>query len=186
MRQNFRMHVFVQLFTLIFEQITIYFCTPTFKLLLWRFFLCFERYSLHPLLGADEVNGQWWQLVTAIQDGDSFILCEWPSQGYSCTRSYHACSGLDATNKTFLEIPYMFLWSFSLQPFTPSQGFQSCPKVCNEQFAYEVFCSDILAAECDWGEITWRYWQLFAGNGVWINWWTSGDRVLSRLWLPLM
>jgi hypothetical protein len=79
-------------------------------------FLSSERYSRHPLLGADEVNGQWWQLVTAIQDGDSFILFEWPSQGYSCTCSCHACSGLDATNKTFFEIPYMFLWSFSLQP----------------------------------------------------------------------
>jgi hypothetical protein len=32
------MQVFVQLFTLIFEQITMYFSKPTFKLLLWRFF----------------------------------------------------------------------------------------------------------------------------------------------------
>jgi hypothetical protein len=36
-----------------------------------------EYYTyLHPLLGSDEVNGDSWQLVTAIHDeGDGLILC---------------------------------------------------------------------------------------------------------------
>jgi len=32
---------------------------------------------LHPLLGADELGGQSWQLVTAVHDeGDGLSLCE--------------------------------------------------------------------------------------------------------------
>jgi hypothetical protein len=40
-------------------------------------------YSSTPLLGADEVSGEWWQLVTGIDDeADGLVLCEWHPQSY--------------------------------------------------------------------------------------------------------
>jgi hypothetical protein len=34
-------------------------------------------YLSTPLLGADEVSGEWWQLVTGIDDeADGLVLCE--------------------------------------------------------------------------------------------------------------
>jgi hypothetical protein len=52
---------------------------------------------LHPLLGADELSGLSWQLITAVHDeGDSLSLCEWLSWGYDCTRfhvTFNCCCG---------------------------------------------------------------------------------------------
>jgi hypothetical protein len=55
-----QMQVFLQLFTLIFEQITMYFCTPTFKLLLWRFFC--------PL--KDILDTHFWELMKSTMGND--------------------------------------------------------------------------------------------------------------------
>jgi hypothetical protein len=41
---------------------------------------------LQLLSGADEVSGEWWQLITAIHDeGDGLMLCDLHTQGYDCT-----------------------------------------------------------------------------------------------------
>ncbi len=46
--------------------------------------------SLHPQLGADEVSGESWQLITAIHnEGDSLTLCVQHLQGYDHTLFFH-------------------------------------------------------------------------------------------------
>jgi len=52
---------------------------------------------LHPLLGADELSGWSWQLVTAMRDeGDGLSLCERLPWGYDrthCRVTYNCCCG---------------------------------------------------------------------------------------------
>ncbi len=52
---------------------------------------------LHLLLGADELSGSSWQLITAVHDeGDGLSLCEQLSWGYDCTHcpvTFNCCCG---------------------------------------------------------------------------------------------
>ncbi len=52
---------------------------------------------LHPLLGADELSGYSWQLITTICDeGDGLSLCEQLSWRYACTHccvTFNCCCG---------------------------------------------------------------------------------------------
>ncbi len=61
-------------------------------------------------LGADEVSGEYWQLVAAIRDGaDSLTFWEWHSQGHNHT--FLLC--LFRFGQSWIAVTFkMFLWSF--------------------------------------------------------------------------
>jgi hypothetical protein len=65
---------------------------------------------LQPLSGTDDVSGELWQLLTAI-DGEGDKLCEWHSQVYGFTHSRFLCFGLVRTNNTCIQKCYCGVFS---------------------------------------------------------------------------
>jgi hypothetical protein len=67
-------------------------------------------FYLHPLLGADEVSAQSWQLITAIHDEtDGLMLCKQLSQGYGSTLC-HVTSNCYCGD--FSSISYIYTYIF--------------------------------------------------------------------------
>ncbi len=79
---------------------------------------------LHPLLGADQVTGESWQLVTAFHDeGAGLILCKWDTQDHDQTHSCHVVFGFARTNITIVMSSTVIVGvSLIMKPLLPLQS----------------------------------------------------------------
>ncbi len=96
-----------------------------FCIICMNFELIIPYTYLQLLSGADEVSGEWWQLITAIHDeGDGLMLCDLHTQGYDCTCS-HFCFGHNSCIQSIIV-------EFSLQShrYGPKNGCTASRMLC--------------------------------------------------------